>query len=286
MALTLDTNRILFPTQRRFNAAWQEMSGAKVRLLPQVAREVTHHRIDLEFLDDEVRRAREALTRVRNHATKRELLLRKSDLWWANELLRKDGLYELVDMSLEQRERADAICEVIDPRAFPRTRPEEVPTHSDTIIIAQALATGQTMLVTGNMRSIDHAEVNEWAARHADTYGIEHPDVLHVQDELMPVMYAGPERRIELCAIGLGAAWPEDVDATWDDMDRALQGLVRAMVGARLEDTGTAIAHAWREAADPETLLASVRSRLPEKMRKSERRHPALAKTSVTSRRS
>ena len=43
-------------------------------------------------------------------------------------------------MSFEQREQAEAICEAIDPRAFPRTRPEEVPTHSDTIIIAQALA--------------------------------------------------------------------------------------------------------------------------------------------------
>lgn len=67
-------------------------------------------------------------------------------------------------------------------------------------------------------------------------------------------------------------------------MDLALRGLVRAMVGARLEDTGTAIAHAWREAADPEALLASVRSRLPEKMRESERRHPTLANAPVAPR--
>ena len=278
MPVTVDVNRVMFPTQRRFNAAWREMSGDRVRLLPQVAREIMHHRLDPEFMEEEVERARTGLARVRNSATEREILLRESDLWWAEELLRDDGPYELIPMSREQHERAEAICDHIDPRAFPRIRPEEVPTHADTLVVAQALATGQQMLVTGNMRSIDHTDVNDWAAQHADRYGIEHPDVMQVQDEVMPRMYAGPEGKRELCAIGLGAAWPGMSDASLADVERALQGMLGAMEGARLGDTGAVIADTWRSVRDPETLLEEVRARLPENMRASERRHPAFAR--------
>lgn len=205
-------------------------------------------------------------------------LLRESDLWWAEELLRDDGPYELIRMCREEHERADAICDNIDPRAFPRIHPEEVPTHADTIGIAQALATGQQMLVTGNMRSIDHTEVNDWAARHAESYAIEHPDVMQVQDELMPRMYAGSDGRRELCAIGLGASWPGAPDARLAEVERAFEGMLGAMEGARLGDTGAVITDTWRSIPDPETLLEEVRARLPKDMRASERRHPAFAR--------
>ncbi len=231
MPITVDTNRIMFPTQRRFNAAWREMSGGRLRLLPQVAREIMHHRVDPDFLEEEAERAKAGLERIRNSATERELLLRESDLWWAKELLKDNGPYELISMSREQREQAEAICDNMDAGAFPGIRPEEVPTHSDTIIIAQALATGQQMLVAGNMRSIEHNTVNHWAEHHAATYDIEHPDVLYVQDELMPEMYAGQERKLELCAIGLGAAWPADPNASSEGIERALDRMVGAYGG-------------------------------------------------------
>ncbi len=268
----------MFPTQRRFNVAWREMSGEKLLLLPQVAHEIMHRRIDPEHLEEEVERAGGMLERVRNSATARELLLRESDLWWACELLREDGPYGLISMSRDDRERAEAICDNIDPNAFPAIRPEEVPTHGDTLIIAQALATGQRMLVTGNMRSIEHNAVNDWAARHATSYGIEHPEVMQVQDEVMPRTYAGPERKLELCAIGLGAAWPADIGAPLADVGHALEGMLGAMEGARLGDTGAIIGNTWRSARDPEALVESVRKRLPEKMRASERSHPAFAR--------
>ena len=279
MAITVDTNRIMFPTQRRFNAAWREMSGERLRLLPRVASEIMHRRIDTEFLEDEVERAEAGLARVRNSATEKELLKRESDLWWAKELLRDDSPYELISLSREQRERAEEICEHIDPRPFTSLRPEEVPLHDDTMIIAQALVSGQQMLITGNMRSIEHDEINYWAERHAATFDIEYPDVLYVQDEIMPRMYAGTERKLELCAIGLGAAWPFNPGAGEKAVRRALKGMLGAMHGARLENTGICIESAWREAADPDALLESVRRRLPEKMRASERTHPVVLRS-------
>lgn len=276
MGITLDANRVIFPTQRRFNAAWQEMSGGKVRLLPQVASELTHHRLDLDHLEDQAHRARAALRRAENTATRRELLLRRSDLWWAEELLRDDGVYGLVSMTRHQHERANAICDAIDARAFPNVRRDEVPTHSDAIIIAQALATGQSMLITGNMRSIDHAAINDWASQNAGKFDLQQPDVLHVQDEVMPRLFASPQQRLELCAIGLAASWPEDVDATWEQVDAAFQRMLSVMPDALLDDTAAAIANAWMTVPEPEALLEATKSRLPHKMRASERRHPAM----------
>ena len=276
MRITLDTNRIMFPTQRRFNAAWREMSGDKVALLPQVAHEITHRRLDLDDLDNEIIRLEATLARMGNLGTRRSRLFVQSDLWWAEEFLRSQSPYDLIRLSREQNERVDAICDAIDPGAFPGISPQQVSTHSDTIIIAQALATGQSMLVTGNMRSIDHDQVNEWAARHAKTFGIESPEVLHVQDEAMPRLYAGPERRVQLCAIGLGAAWPDSPEAPLEEVDQALKRMCRSMVGAQLRRTGTVIANTWRDVADPAALLNFVRLHLPERMRQSERSHPAF----------
>ena len=233
-----------------------------------------HRRVDTDFLEDEVERAEAGLARVRNSATEKELLARESDIWWAKELLRDDSPYELITMSREERERAEEICENIDPLPFASLRPEEVPTADDTIIIAQALVTGQRMLITGNMRSIDHNDINHWAERHAADYGIEHPNVLYVQDEAMPRIYAGPERKLELCAIGLGAAWPGDPDAPREEVEAALDRMIGTMEGARLGDTGACIANTWRSVSDPDGLLESVRKRLPVKMRASERTHP------------
>ena len=275
--ITVDANRLMFPTQRRFNAAWQEAAGRKLRLLPQVALEMTHRRIDPGDLENEIERARTNLERVRNSATHRELLLRESDLWWSEELLRPDSPYELIAMQTEERERAEAICENIDPRAFPGMRAEEVPTNSDTMIIAQALVTGQKMLITGNMRLIEHNDVHAWAARHQEEYGIKHPDILYVQDEIMPKIFAGPEGKDALCRIGLAAAWPDNPQATMEEVKERLTGMISAMKGARLEETGIVIAQTWRMTPDPEGMLESVRARLPVRMRGSEARHPTFA---------
>ena len=179
-------------------------------------------------------------------------------------------------MTRSQHEQANAICDAIDARAFPNVRRDEVPTHSDAIIIAQALATGQSMLTTGNMRSIDHAAINDWASQNAGGFELQHPEVLHVQDEVMPRLYASPQQRLELCAIGLAASWPHDVDATWEQVDAAFERMLSVMPDALLDDTATAFANAWMTVPDPEALLEATKSRLPHGMRASELRHPAM----------
>lgn len=275
MDIALDTNRLTHPAQRRFNAAWHEMEGREVRILPQVARELTGHLILPEDLETGRQRISEDLQRTGNRGPRYLQRNRLSALWWADELLSTDGLYCLLALTPEQEDLVDDVCREIDPDAFPRILPEDVPENSDTRIIAQALVTGQRMLITSNMRSVLHHDVNFWAANNADRFGFLHPDILHVQDEIMPLLYCGPEGRRKLLEFALGSVWP-DGEPMIETVEDALYGLTRRamMKGARLADTAAVIEESWERERDPQALLERVSSNLPKKMIASECRHP------------
>ena len=274
--ITFDANRVSYPTQTRFNAAWLEMSGQKVRLLPQTAFETMGGLMNPLDLETDRERRREDLERHERYATPRETLALRIALWWADELTRKDSPYEVIALTREQRERAEEICQEIDPSAFPRVRPEEVATHSDTIIIAQALASAQDMLITGNMRSILHDDVTHWAEQNAARFAIEKPRVLYVQDEAMTSLFTGPEGRAALCEIAIAAAWPKNSNASFDQVEAGLLAMLEACDGARLGDTAKKIGETWRTSNDRNQMVEHARARLPNKMRASERRHPTF----------
>ena len=284
MAITLDANRLSFPTQRLFNAAWHEMEGRAVQVLPQVGWELMQQMIRTDDIASGATRVHQDLRKKGNTWSATGRLRARIALWWAGQLGDGEGSYRVVTMTPEEHERADAICKNIDVRAFPRTQPEEVPQHSDTIIISQALVTGSTALLTGNMRSILHEDVNRWATENAARFGIENPEVLRVQDEVMPKLYAGAEARRELCKIALGAAWPEQEDAKLHEVEGELYEMLEAMPGARLENTGIVIHETWSTEDDPYGMIGEVGQRLPHRMRQAERRHPTYPRSKSLSR--
>ena len=287
MEISFDTNRLTHPAQRRFNAAWHEMEGSRIQLLPWVARELTGYLILPENLGAGRQQVAEALLQVGNRGVWRFQRERLSALWWADELLSDDGLYRLLSLSPEQEELVGEVCRAIDPEAFPRLLPEDVPENSDTRIIAQALVTGRRMLITSNMRSVLHHDVNDWAERNAERFGFTSPHIMHVQDEVMPSLYPGLEGRRRLVEFAIGSVWPGGADgAVYTDADadapeievveQALYGLTRrAMPGARLGETAIVIEESWERERDPEALIERVRANLPLRMMASERRHPA-----------
>ena len=180
-----------------------------------------------------------------------------------------------MELTREQREQAEEICQHIDPGAFPRVRPEELADNPDTVLISEALVTGHAMLITGNMRSIEHNDVMHWAQANAQRFGIENPRVLHVQDEIMPSIFSGPLGREKLCEIAISSAWPGDEHTKYEEVEQALKGMLQACPGARLEDTGTKIEEFWRTTNRREEVVEHVRTKLPIRMLESERRHPA-----------
>ena len=277
-SLTFDTNRLLFPTQRRFNTAWMELQGERLRVLPHVARELTHFRFDFRdaaATQEQLTDARERLDREQNQLTRKEHLLRAADLWWARALSDPASPYELVTLTAGQRERVEGLCAAFPPEYFPRTPREQVPEYGDAIIIAEALVTGQSLLLTGNMYSVLHHRINDWSERHQAFFELPTADVLRAQDQFMPEAFAGDAAAERLCGIALAAAWPDNPDAPMEVIEQQLRGALAAMHGARLGDTAICIAETWRLAPDPESIVRRVRARLPKRMRANEREHPA-----------
>ncbi|MDD9980861.1 MAG: hypothetical protein OXU81_05810 [Gammaproteobacteria bacterium] len=200
LTVTLDANRLTHPTQRKFNAAWMERLGQPVQVLPEVALELMHRQISPNLeLEAQIEHAVRELQKAENVETNKELLIREFDLWWAREFASDDTPYELVQLDAPTRERAERIAENIAPDAFPRVAREDVPNHPDTVIIAQAIAAGHTMLITGNMNSVEHDVVNDWAAAQAHHYGApQRHRILHVQDTVMPLIFADRRQLTEL----------------------------------------------------------------------------------------
>lgn len=255
------------------------MRGQRVRLLPEAVTELTHGRFDATDADGlpyQLEQARARLQHSHNRLTPHERLARRADIWWMSELLTDDTPYELIRLDADERERVHAVCQAMPAAYFPRTQPEQVPEYGDTVLIAQALVTGQRLLLTGNMHSVIHHAVNEWSADNQERFGFPETRILQTQDHIMPRAFARDDKREQLCAIALAAAWPDDPQADIDAIERNLHGALKAMHrGAALADTATCIAETWRTTAEPERILEDARRNLPERMRASERRHPA-----------
>ena len=84
-----------------------------------------------------------------------------ADIWWGNELSRDDSPYAYVSMSDEDDDVANALCEAMDRRCFPKLRGISLAECNDAVMVAQALVTGPEMLLTGDVGTIDHRCVND-----------------------------------------------------------------------------------------------------------------------------
>ena len=74
--------------------------------------------------------------------------------------------YRIVTLTPEQEELAERIRTVIDPACFPNTDPEDVPDLGDAAVVSGNMALGAKLLLTSDLRSIDHIEVNRWTVEH------------------------------------------------------------------------------------------------------------------------
>ena len=274
LQISLDSNRLMKPTQRRFNATWLEFSGDALNVLPQVARELTNGKF-IGDLDSSLDYAAEALRIARQREDEPIAFIAACDLWWLDEFIRQDSPYRLVTLSREENIQATELRRSLPSEAFPRIGKEDIVTDSDAIIISQALVKSQNLLITSDSRSLRHDVINEWIQAQGNERGIRSQAMLFVQDEIMPALFAGKEE--DLLYIALAASWPGDPALSNQEVAASFDRQLRAMLtGALLPNTAELIRSQWRGmTTSRETILSYVRENyLPEKTRLSEARHP------------
>ena len=163
--ILVDTTELMRPTQRKLHAAWQELQGQQVLATPSVARELAPLAVDVPWMG----RPSDAENRLKaggSRLPKRRQNELRQQAWWGEMWADGKSPYRIVTLTPEQAELAERIRTVIDPACFPNTDPEDIPDLGDAAVVSESMAVGAKLLLTSDLRSIDHIEVNRWTVEH------------------------------------------------------------------------------------------------------------------------
>ena len=177
---------------------------------------------------------------------------------WRRLAGRPDSPFLLPSLSEEQEEAAYAIRSKFTSACFPGAHPATIHTHGDALIVSQALALGTDVLVTGDIRTIDHYEINLIVRQ---VLGRNAPFVTTL-DQALCNAYPGGSATAQLLTVAMATVAPAAHEAEWqvDAAHLDLDELRRAMTGAGLTVTAQRLDTRWNECRDLTALLAKARS--------------------------
>ena len=177
---------------------------------------------------------------------------------WRRLAERQDSPFVLPSLSEEQEEAAYEIRSKFTSACFPGTHPVTIHGHSDALVVSQSLALGTDVLVTGDIRTIDHYEINLIAGQ---LLGRNAPFVTTL-DQALCDAYPGARAAEHLLTVAMSTVAPVEHEPAWqvDAAHQALDELHRAMVGAGLRVTAQRLDTRWNECRDLTALLERSRS--------------------------
>ena len=189
-----DTCTLSTPTPRKLVGCWMEQAGRKTVIVPEVWRELTQSQGPA---------AREYPKSA-----------------WRRLAERPDSPFVLPSLSEEQEEAAYQIRSKFTSTCFPGVHPLTIHTHSDALVVSQSLALGTDVLVTGDVRTIDHYEINLIVRQ---LLGRNAPFVTTL-DQALCSAYPGGRAVEQLLTLAMSTVAPAEVEPEWE-VDRAHQDL-------------------------------------------------------------
>ena len=236
--VAFDTNMLTRPTQRRLMTLWTELSGQRTALLPQVLVELTAvPRFE----------APQTLASARAH---REA--------WSAIVRAPQSPFELVVLDEDARHRfGEVIIEFTLP-CFPvLNNVDEITTHSDAIVLAEGLAAGMDVIISNNMRSVDHVEINGLVR---EVFGRNTGLLLAADDALLAAHPCGEGSRA-LLVMALASAWPDDGrEMGVGDAEHLLVGLCDRLHGATMPQTATRLRNRFATDLNLDLVLDEARN--------------------------
>lgn len=235
--VAFDTDMLSRPTQRRLMTLWCELAGIKTAILPAVMGELAGE------VPGAVRRGSERLAVHRSA--------------WRAIVSAPRSPFRLVAFAEPDARRIDDILMSFNLSCFPMlNNVDEIEVHADAIIVAQGLAAGMDVIVTNNMASMDHREINHLVR---EKFGMN-SGLLVAGDDALLQAHQGAEGSRRLLTLALASAWPEDgrpMDV--GEAEEALLRLCERLAGAAMADTAQRIQNRFKIDCDLETLLADAR---------------------------
>ena len=271
-----DSTELARTGTRKFHTAWAELGGAKVLIPPTVGLELAPDGRPGDggngVSDAERRLAAGGAATVPGDTLK--YLERQA--WWSMMWRSPDSPYRLIRLTDEQRALTERLTRAIPADCFPGAARGHIREHRDTRIICETLAVGGRMLLTSNMRTIDHRRVNHWTVRNGQRLGFPARPVLFKADETLALALATDEGLERGMRVAVLAAWTLQRRTAAQAVADGIDGLRRMArgTGGHLRLTAKLIETALVEHPDHERLVTAVRRGLPSPAVESDRAHP------------
>ena len=226
-----DSGTLSTPTPRKLVGCWMEQAGYKTVIVPEVWRELTESKAPA---------AREYPKKA-----------------WRHLATLSDSPFVLPVLSDDQEEVAYGIREKFTTACFPCVHPANIHIHSDALIVSQSLALGTDVLVTGDIKTIDHYEINLVISK---LLGRNAPFVTTLDDALCRA-YSGGNAAEQLLVTAMSTVAPAPHDPTWsvESARQDLDALREAMMGSRLTTVAQRLDTRWNECRNLTTMLERAR---------------------------
>ena len=272
--ILLDTNELMQPLPRKLHAAWAELHGRKLNIPPTVGVELAPRGYppdDLGGLSAAEHRLKQGTTSL----TGRDRRQLEQQAWWAR-MWRDDRTpYNLLALTEDEQSLADDLEDAIQHWCFENTRAGYVRGHRDTKIICETLAVGGTILLTSNVRSIKHREVNDWAIANGDRLGFRARPVVHEADAMMLRSTRKRQKLEKWLQAGLMACWPTDESTPSERIVADAITELTYMTEGRLPGAGSRLVDGLRTHRSPAQLVEDVKRQLPSSTISTDRTHPS-----------
>ena len=157
-------------------------------------------------------------------------------------------------MDTEQQEAVDDVLQHFTEPCFPRLVADQIPDDADANIIAEALVLGTDVLVTQDINSINHDEINFVIEKRL---GANAGFVLTV-DRALARAFPGGESAEHLLMLALATVAPAaSAHHEWivEDAHQDFANLTRALAGANVRETAQRLDVRWRQCRDLERML-------------------------------
>lgn len=190
----LDTNRLSYEVPRRFHTAWLEISGGEVWIPPTVAYELSQQAPITRGAEEAGRRTGRVWRP--GGATSR-------DEWWKRELEQGQGSYRELVLDAKAEEIKRKVLQAWVGMGFVTGRTEDPWQEPDAHILAEVLVGGGSIVMTCNLKSIKHDELNDWLNDNRSAFGFSQGTlVVDADEETARQSCTGPgERRLLAASI-------------------------------------------------------------------------------------
>ena len=227
-----DTVTLLRPTPRKLVCLWMEQAGLRTVLLPTVWEQLAGIRKN----------------RVGVNATS-----------WRRLRTHSNTPFRWLELDDEQQQAVDDVLQHFTEPCFPRLVADQIPDDADANIIAEALIVGTDVLVTQDINSINHDEINFVIEKRL---GANSGFVLTL-DRALARAFPGGEPADHLLTLALATIAPANLpqQQEWpvEDARQSFAILLRAMAGANVRETAQRLDVRWDQCGDLERMLEEAR---------------------------